>query len=129
MTQMKNDDDLKIKNSFLINLNSRSEEKKTKFTRWINAQSNAQSSILSVIEHMIDRFGYEDVMDHEVARKLYMEQLHFSNPENTNGNGLETASQQAFEAPKEKGSNKAEPAKKEPAAKPITEMPIDGNAF
>lgn len=74
-------DEIKIKGKFLINIESRTEEKKLKFTKWLNAQSNPQNSFLSLIEHCIDRFGYEDVMDHEVARKLYTELLYFNNKE------------------------------------------------
>lgn len=75
----KNSGEKKIRKTFPINLSSRSEEKQLKFTDWINAQSNAQNSILSLIEHSIDRFGYVDVTDHDVAKKLYTEILTFNN--------------------------------------------------
>lgn len=67
----------KVRESYLIKPGSRSEETKQKFSAWIDAQSNAQNSILSLILHSIDRFGYEDVMEHDIARKMYLERLHF----------------------------------------------------
>lgn len=71
----------KIREQLLINIKSRSDEKKIKFTKWCNAQSNVQNSILSLIEHSIDRFGYADITDHEIAKKLYMEILYFNKEE------------------------------------------------
>ncbi|MGM0941303.1 MAG: hypothetical protein ACQEWU_10120 [Bacillota bacterium] len=70
---------LKIKSKFLINIDSRTEEKKKKFTEWLAVQRNPQNSFLSLIEHCIDRFGYEDVTDHEIAKKLHTEILYFNN--------------------------------------------------
>ncbi len=69
--------DFKIKDRFPINLSSRSEEKRIKFTKWLNAQSNAQNSFLALVEHMVDRFGYTDITDYEVAKKLFTEKLEF----------------------------------------------------
>ncbi|MGG3641472.1 hypothetical protein ABES38_08840 [Bacillus gobiensis] len=74
-----NNEELKLKGKFLINIESRTDEKKRKFTRWLQAQSNPQNSFLSLIEHCIDRFGYVDVTDHEIAKKLYTELLYFNN--------------------------------------------------
>lgn len=75
--------ELKVRGKFLINIESRSEEKRIKFTKWINAQNNPQSSFLSLIEHCIDRFGYADVMEHEVAKKLHTELLYFGEQDYT----------------------------------------------
>lgn len=71
--------DMKIKDKFPINLSSRSEEKRIKFTKWLNAQSNAQNSFLALVEHMVDRFGFADVTEHEIAKKLFTEKLEFEN--------------------------------------------------
>lgn len=79
MTKQQNDKDLKVKESFLIKINSRNENQKITFTRWINAQNKPQDSLLAIINHMVDRFGYVDVMDHEISKKLYTEMLHFDN--------------------------------------------------
>lgn len=98
MAQQDNPEKIKIKNQFLINLGSRPDDKKVKFTKWINAQSNAQNSFLALIEHMIDRFGYEDITDHEVSRKLFSERLHFNNTENIPVIQQKTQSEQGLEA-------------------------------
>lgn len=79
MSKKVNNEDGKLKETFLINFKSRNDEKKLKFTKWLAAQSNPQSSFLSLIEHCIDRFGYEDVTDHEIAKKLHTEILYFNN--------------------------------------------------
>lgn len=79
MSNKGNKEELKIKEQFLINIKSRNDEKKLKFTKWLNAQSNPQNSFLSLIEHCIDRFGYEDVTDHEIAKRLHTEILYFNN--------------------------------------------------
>lgn len=82
MSNKSNSEELKIKEQFLINIKSRNDEKKYKFTKWLNAQSNPQNSFLSLIEHCIDRFGYEDVTDHEIAKKLHTEILYFNSQDN-----------------------------------------------
>ncbi|MED4057217.1 hypothetical protein ACQRXC_28890 (plasmid) [Niallia taxi] len=74
-----NNEEIKLKETFLINIKSRNDEKKLKFSKWLQAQSNPQNSFLSLIEHCIDRFGYEDVTDHEIAKKLHTEILYFNN--------------------------------------------------
>jgi hypothetical protein len=74
-------DEMKIKDKFLINIASRTDEKKIKFTKWLNAQTNPQNSFLSIIEHCIDRFGYEDVTDHDIAKRLHTEILYFNHNE------------------------------------------------
>ncbi|WP_368298890.1 hypothetical protein [Cytobacillus firmus] len=81
MSNKINNEELKIKEQFLINIKSRNDEKKYKFTKWLNAQSNPQNSFLSLIEHCIDRFGYEDVTDHEIAKKLHTEILYYNSNE------------------------------------------------
>ena len=65
----------KIRESFLIKPGNRSQETKEKFSNWIEAQSNAQNSILALISHVVDRFGYVDIMDHEIAKKMYADIL------------------------------------------------------
>ncbi|WP_121606015.1 hypothetical protein [Virgibacillus sp. Bac332] len=70
---------VKVKSRYLINIDSRADEQKRKFTKWIAAQRNPQNSFLSLIEHCIDRFGYEDVTDHNIAKKLHTEILYFNN--------------------------------------------------
>lgn len=98
MSNKNNKEELKIKEQFLINIKSRNDEKKLKFTQWLNAQSNPQNSFLSLIEHCIDRFGYVDVTDHEIAKKLHTEILYFNSQEgiqlsekNTGGNYIQTS--------------------------------------
>ncbi|MCM3603142.1 hypothetical protein M3175_20595 [Robertmurraya korlensis] len=79
MSKKIGNEEQKIKGKFLINIESRTDEKKIKFTKWLNAQTNPQNSFLSLIEHCIDRFGYEDVTDHEIAKRLHTEILYFNN--------------------------------------------------
>lgn len=79
MSSKLNNEESKLKETFLINFKSRNDEKKLKFTKWLAAQSNPQSSFLSLIEHCIDRFGYQDVTDHEIAKKLHTEILYYNN--------------------------------------------------
>ncbi|MFE5473877.1 hypothetical protein [Bacillus safensis] len=72
----------KIKNTIYINITKKSETKKQKIAKWCENQPNLTNSVLSLIEHAIDRFGYEDVTDHDVERKLYIERLHFDSKGN-----------------------------------------------
>lgn len=58
--------------------------------KWLEAQNNASLSTLSMINHMIDRFGYVDIMDHEVSKKLYQELLHFNAGENVSSSFVES---------------------------------------
>lgn len=81
MTQNNENNEMKLKNSFLLNMKSRNDKQKKMFTDWINAQSNPQNSFLALINHMVDRFGYADIMDHEVSKKLYREMMYFNNEE------------------------------------------------
>lgn len=69
----------KIRESFLIKLQAKSPETKKKFSKWLDAQSNGQNSLLSLIEHSIDRFGFADIMDHEISKKMYTENLYYNN--------------------------------------------------
>ncbi|MEK5105006.1 hypothetical protein MKX83_23995 [Cytobacillus sp. FSL M8-0252] len=67
----------KIKETLYINFKNNKDEKKEKISEWINNQDNYTKSILSLIEHVIDRFGYVDVTDHKIAGKLHTEKLYF----------------------------------------------------
>lgn len=69
----------KIREKFLINLSSRNPDSIAKFSKWLDSQTNPQSSFLALIEHSIDRFGYADVMDHDIAKKMHTEYLYFNN--------------------------------------------------
>lgn len=69
--------DTKVKETMYLNFKNKKEEKKKKITDWVNSQDNVTNSILSLIEHSIDRFGNRDIMDHDISRKLYMERLYF----------------------------------------------------
>lgn len=73
-------DEIPLKTQVGLKLGARPHDKIVKFSKWYHAQSNAQNSFFSMVEHMIDRFGYVDICDHEIAKKLHTEMLHFSNP-------------------------------------------------
>jgi len=75
--------DFKLKPRQTVNIESRSEETIARFSKWVHNQSNVSSSILSLVEHCIDRFGYVDVLEYEIAKKLYTEQLYFSDESST----------------------------------------------
>lgn len=79
----------KIREKFLINLSSRNPDSIAKFSKWLDSQTNPQSSFLALIEHSIDRFGYADVMDHEIAKKMHTEYLYFNNDNITPPNTIE----------------------------------------
>lgn len=38
---------------------------------WVNAQSNVQNSITSLVRHMIEQFGYRDITQHDIQRVLF----------------------------------------------------------
>lgn len=82
----KEDKDFVLKDQVSLKFTSRPHETKVKFSKWYAAQNNVQNSMLSIVEHMIDRFGNVDVCDHEIAKKLYTEMIHF----NGNSVSLET---------------------------------------
>lgn len=46
-----------------------------KVNRWIDAQSNIQLSLASIVLHMIDRFGYRNITEHDIQKILYQEPL------------------------------------------------------
>lgn len=46
-----------------------------KVNRWVDAQSNIQLSLASIVLHMIDRFGYRDITEHDIQKILYQEPL------------------------------------------------------
>ena len=130
MTQQDNDKELKIKESFLLKISSRNDAQKIKFTKWINAQSNPQSSFLSLINHMIDRFGYEDVTDHEIAKKLYSEMLHYSEHDESPSHQLQ-APVQLDEVPPVKRESAANPEMRVKKSQdlPKREMKINPEAY
>lgn len=68
----------KAKGTIYLNFKNKSEEKKQKIYAWLQCQENQTNSILSLIEHAIDRFGYKDIMDHSISKKLYTEMLVFN---------------------------------------------------
>jgi hypothetical protein len=75
---VKKNEDNDLKEKALLNYAARPHETKVKFSEWCNAQHNLQNSFLSLVEHMIDRFGYVDVCDHDIAKKLHTEILYFN---------------------------------------------------
>ncbi|APO48517.1 hypothetical protein BS614_30820 (plasmid) [Paenibacillus xylanexedens] len=46
-----------------------------KVNRWIDAQSNIQLSLASIVLHMVDRFGYRNITEHDIQKILYQEPL------------------------------------------------------
>ncbi|WP_337035802.1 hypothetical protein [Paenibacillus illinoisensis] len=46
-----------------------------KVNRWIDEQSNIQLSLASIVLHMVDRFGYRDITEHDIQKILYQEPL------------------------------------------------------
>lgn len=69
--------EVEIKNSLYFNMKNRNEKQKRTVTEWINNQSNATNSLITLIEHMIDRYGYSDITSFEVAKKMHLEKLVF----------------------------------------------------
>lgn len=69
----------KEKNGLYFNIKNRNEKQKKMVTEWINNQSNATNSLITLIEHMIDRYGYSDITSFEVAKKMHLEKLVFDN--------------------------------------------------
>jgi len=43
--------------------------------KWIDAQSNIQNTLTSLALHMIDRFGYRNITDHDIQKIMYQELL------------------------------------------------------
>lgn len=96
----KNNVELKIKDKFLINIQSRPDEKKEKFTKWLSAQNNPQNSFLSLVEHCIDRFGYADIMEHEISKKLHTELVYSKSQEQVQLSGnIKNESNNSLEIP------------------------------
>lgn len=91
-------DNLKIKKQLpVVKLDKKDQQTQERLSRWLEAQSNYSLSIITLIENMIDRFGYVDITNHEVLKKLYTEKLYYENdlksPENQNiksSNNLES---------------------------------------
>ena len=65
----------KVRKSILIKLDNRTEATQQRISNWLDQQGNATASVLSIIEHMIERFGYVDMMDHEISKILFSELL------------------------------------------------------
>lgn len=64
-----------IRETFLLNFKNRKLEQKQLVNDWINAQDNVTASVLSLIQHSVDRFGFVDVLDHEISKRLFAETL------------------------------------------------------
>lgn len=43
--------------------------------KWVNAQSNVQNSITSLVRHMIEQFGYRDVTAHDIQKALFQKPI------------------------------------------------------
>ncbi|MGG3879617.1 hypothetical protein [Bacillus smithii] len=68
----------KERKQLLIGLDNLNDKKKKKINQWVDAQLNYKNSILKLIEHAIYRFGYCDVTDYEIEKRLHTEMLVFS---------------------------------------------------
>ncbi|WP_068505940.1 hypothetical protein [Paenibacillus kribbensis] len=42
---------------------------------WVNAQSNVQNSLTSLVRHMIEQFGYRDITDQDIQKSLYQKPI------------------------------------------------------
>lgn len=120
----------KIRDKFLINLSSRNPESIAKFSNWLDVQTNPQSSFLAMIEHSIDRFGYVDVMDHEVSKKMHTEYLYFNN-DNVMTNNIQKSEMSELTVEVENNSNKdnLSTPKELNSKKTINTPKINGGAF
>jgi hypothetical protein len=63
--------ELNLKAKMIINYENKSDELKDKILRWRRNQSNLTGNVLSLIEHAINTFGFVDLLDHEIQRRLY----------------------------------------------------------
>ncbi|MEV2909468.1 hypothetical protein ABNF65_12665 [Paenibacillus larvae] len=43
--------------------------------KWVNAQSNVQNSITSLVRHMIEQFGYRDITAHDIQKSLFQKPI------------------------------------------------------
>lgn len=43
--------------------------------KWIDEQKNIQSTLTTLALHMIDRFGYRNITDHDIQKVMYHELL------------------------------------------------------
>ncbi|MCM3227565.1 hypothetical protein [Terribacillus saccharophilus] len=77
MAKNQNEQSDTIKSTFLFNYTKRPPEQKERINAWFDAQYNKVSSIISLIDHCIERFGYEDVTSHEIQQRLFKERLYF----------------------------------------------------
>jgi len=49
------------------------EESRNKINKWCDNQEKIQVSLTSLVLHMIDRFGYKNITDHEIQKLLHQE--------------------------------------------------------
>lgn len=73
------EENLEIKKQILIKLDKKEKAVQQRISRWLSAQTNYSLSIITLIENMIDRFGYSDITNHEVLKKLYTERMYYQN--------------------------------------------------
>jgi len=68
---MSQEDIPKIKKQLpVVKLDKRSQQTQERISKWVEAQSNYSSSIITIIEYMINRFGYVDVTDFDIIKTL-----------------------------------------------------------
>lgn len=66
---------------------------------WLDQQKNIQDSITNIVLHMIDRFGMQNITDHEIQKILYQESL--AQPEENHTAEKNAAAKQAEDNPKQ----------------------------
>lgn len=49
------------------------EEARSKINKWCDQQEKIQVSLTSLVLHMIDRFGYKNITDHDIQKLLHQE--------------------------------------------------------
>ncbi|EJQ01739.1 hypothetical protein [Bacillus cereus] len=49
------------------------EEARNKINKWCDQQEKIQVSLTSLVLHMIDRYGYRNITDHEIQKLLHQE--------------------------------------------------------
>ncbi|MCE0555299.1 hypothetical protein LQK80_37265 [Bacillus thuringiensis] len=49
------------------------EEARNKINKWCDQQEKIQVSLTSLVLHMIDRFGYKNITDHDIQKLLHQE--------------------------------------------------------
>ncbi|MGP3788236.1 hypothetical protein [Paenibacillus sp. 1A_MP2] len=43
--------------------------------KWVNGQSNVQNSLTSIVRHLIEQFGYQDVTSYDVQKVLFQKPI------------------------------------------------------